>query len=269
MSSVQRARLVPAGTVLGGVLALELGAVLAAPLIPRVGLVGVVALRLVLGALMLSLLARPAWRRVERTEVPWIAVVALGLMVHHLAFYAAVHRLPLGMAVTLEFIGPLLVALLGSRRPIDLVLALGACVGVVMSVHPAGGDVDVLGVVAGLLAGASWAAYIVCFPRLAAQAGSRRGLSLANGAAAVLVLPALLMSGDVVSFTPGLVVWGLGIALLSDVIAYTLQASALTRLPGAVFSVLVSTEPAVGAILGLILLGQPIAQVQWAGIAPW
>jgi len=81
------------------------------------------------------------------------------------------------------------------------------------------------------------------------------------------VLPALVISGDVVSITPALAAWGLAIALLSDVLAYTLQASALTRLSGAAFSLLVSTEPAVGAILGLILLGQPIALVQWLGIA--
>lgn len=266
MSSVDRARLAPAGAVVGGVFALEAGAALAAPLVPRAGLVGVVALRLVLGAAMLSLLAQPDWRRLGRRDMAWVTVVALGLVVHHLGFYTAVDRLPLGVAVTLEFVGPLLLALLGSRRALDVVLALGAAAGVVMTVHPWGGAGDALGIVAGIVAGAGWAAYIVCFPRLGERTGSRRGLSLATGAAAAMILPVLLVSGNGARLTPGLAAWGLGIALLSDVVAYTLQASALRRLSGTVFSILVSIEPAVGAILGLVLLGQPIALVQWGGI---
>jgi inner membrane transporter RhtA len=254
--------------VLGGVVSLEGGAVLAALLIPTAGIAGTVALRLCFGALGLLALRRPRWRRCLDIRILGLAVAVGALLVlHHLCFYEAIHRLPLGVAVTLEFAGPLAVALAGARHWTAVGWAILAAAGVAAAADiVAPGAIGVAGVFSGLAAGACWAGYIAVFPVLASRAGDRESLPLATLCAAVGVAPFGIVVNHAGMFTGRSLLLGAAVALLCDVLAYTLQADALRRMPRSLFSILTSTEPAAGAILGLLALGQRITLLQWAGI---
>jgi inner membrane transporter RhtA len=252
--------------VLGGVVGLEGGAVVAATVIPTAGIAGTVMLRLGFGALGLIALGRPSVRGLDRRSIGLVIAVGCLLATHHLCFYLAVHRLPLGVAVTLEFAGPLAVALAGTQRRADLLWALLAAAGVAGAAGLTGGPVSLTGVAAGLAAGACWAGYIVVFPRLAARRGRAEGLALATAWAAVVAVPFWLAGPAGRIFTPRVLVLGAVVAVLSDVLSYSLQGEALGRLPGSLFSILTSTEPAVGALFGLIALGQQVSLAQWGGM---
>jgi inner membrane transporter RhtA len=249
------------------VVGLEGGAAVAATIIPGAGVVGTVMMRAGFGAIGLVPLGRPRLRSLDRRGVRLVIAVGTLLAAHHLLFYTAVHRLPLGIAVTCEFIGPLTVALAGSKRRIDLLWALLAGGGVAAAAGITGsGPISAIGIGCGLGAGACWAGYIIVFPRLASGQGRSSGLTLATGWAALVVVPLWLATGPGRIFTPRILLLGAVVALLSDVISYSLQSEALRRLPGALFSILTSTEPAVGALFGLVALGQRISLVQWGGM---
>lgn len=255
--------------VLAGVVSLEGGAVLAALLIPAAGIAGTVTLRLGFGALALLALRRPRWRRcLQPRTLGLAAAVGALLVLHHLCFYEAIHRLPLGVAVTLEFAGLLAVALAGARRWAAVGWAVLAAAGVAAAAGiTAPGAIGLAGVSFGLAAGACWAGYIAVYPVLVSQAGSRESLALATLCGAIAIAPFGLAIDH-----RGIVTWhslllGAAVALLCDVLAYTLQGDALRRMPRSLFSILTSTEPAAGAILGLLALGQRISLIQWAGIA--
>jgi len=188
-------------------------------------------------------------------------------VLHHLSFYEAIHRLPLGVAVTLEFAGPLAVALAGARHWTAVGWAILAAAGVAAAADIiAPGDIGVAGVCFALGAGVCWAGYIAVFPVLATRAGDRESLPLATLLAAVGIAPFGIAVDHAGMFTWHSLLLGVSVALLCDVLAYTLQADALRRMPRSLFSILTSTEPAAGAILGLLALGQRIALLQWAGI---
>ncbi len=256
--------------VLGGVVALESGAAVATRLVPAVGVVGTVALRMGFGAVGLVLLVRSRPRITARIARRCLAVAVL-LVVHHLCFYRALHVLPLGVAVTLEFLGPLSLALAGSRRPVDLLWAALAGGGVAATAGVVGpgawgtaGHLD--GVAAGLAAGVTWAGYIVLFPRLSAEVGARAGLALSTSLAALAMVPLAVATVGTRVLDPRVVLLGVVVAVLSDVLAYTLQAHALDRIPSGLFSILTSTEPAVGALIGLLFLAQHLDVWQWWGV---
>jgi inner membrane transporter RhtA len=211
---------------------------------------------------------RPRWRRCLEIKTRGLAAAVGALLVlHHLCFYEAIHRLPLGVAVTLEFAGPLAVALAGARHWIAVGWAVLAAAGVAAAADIiAPGAIGVAGVSFGLAAGACWAGYIAVYPVLASRAGDREALPLAMTCAAVGVAPFGIAMDHAGMFTGRSVLLGVAVALLCDVLAYTLQADALRRMPRSLFSILTSTEPAAGAILGLLALGQRIALLQWTGI---
>jgi len=243
--------------------------VVAALLIPTAGIPGTVTLRLGFGALGLLALRRPRWRRcLNAKTIALAAAVGALLVLHHLCFYEAIHRLPLGVAVTLEFAGPLAVALAGARQWSAVGWAALAAAGVAAAAGiTAPGAIGVAGVFFGLAAGACWAGYIAVYPVLASEAGNRESLALATTIGAVAVAPFGIAADHAGMFTGRSLLLGASVALLCDVLAYTLQADALGRMPRCLFSILTCTEPAAGAILGLLALGQGITLAQWAGIA--
>jgi inner membrane transporter RhtA len=253
--------------VLGGVVALEGGATIARKLFSLAGVPGTVALRLSFGALLLAVRRRPAVPA-GRRQLALTAAVGITLAAHHITFYAAVARLPLGIAVTLEFCGPLAVALLASRRLSHLLWTLLAGAGVLLAsgigVQP---HWNLLGIMLALAAGGCWALYIVVFPRVGQPEDRGAALTTVTVIAAVTTLPYGIAADHAGIFTPEAIGLGVLIALLADATAYSLQAHALARLSRRVFSVLSSTEPAVGALLGLTALGQHIHPLQWIGIA--
>ena len=184
----------------------------------------------------------------------------------NLCFYEALDRIDLGIAVTFEFVGPLLVGLLGSRRPLDLVWVACAAAGVLLLTRPSG-SASAAGIGFALLAGGFWAAYILLSARVGRAFPGGRGLALAMGVAAVLmVIPGTAAAGSDL-LDPGAAAVGAATAVLSSVIPYSLELEALRRLAVGTFGVLMSMEPAVAALIGLIALGQGLATVDALGIA--
>lgn len=253
--------------VLTGVVSVQLGGALAATLVPDIGAGASVLLRLAFAAGIMLLVSRPTVR--GHSPAAWRTVVlfglALGLM--NLTFYASLAHLPIGVAVTVEFLGPLLLAAAGSRRPRDLAAVAAAGLGVVLVSRVAEvplAELSWLGILLAMLAGACWAAYIVLSGRTGAAFAELDGLTLAMLVAVVVVLPAGLLGRHTVG--PEHLAKGLGIALLSSVVPYSLELLALRRLSATVFGILLSLEPAVAALAGLLVLGQVLTPTQLAGM---
>jgi inner membrane transporter RhtA len=241
--------------VLVGISTTQLGAALAKSLFDELGATGTVFLRVAFAALILMLLWRPGLRRWSRRDLAVAAAFGVALAGMNLSFYAAIDRLPLGVAVTLEFSGPLGVALLGSRRAVDVLWAVLAAAGILLLADP-GGAADALGVAFALLAGACWAAYILLSQRAGRRFPGGAGLALAMSLGAVLLIPVGIAGAGIELLGAGALLTGAAVALLSSVLPYSLELEALRHLPSRVFGVLMSLEPAVAALAGLVVLGE-------------
>ena len=256
----------PVWLVLGGIASVQFGAALAKLLFDEVSPTTMVWLRLLTSALVLLALTRPALR--ARSAGDWGVVLAFGtsLAVMNWSFYQSFARIPLGVAVTIEFLGPLAVALVGSRRALDVVWVALAGTGVAL-LGLEGGDLDPLGIVFALVAGASWAAYIY----LSAATGSRwpgvSGLAPASLVGAVGLAPFAVAAGGSVLLDPRILAVGLAVGLLSSVVPYSLELVALRTMPQHVFGILMSLEPAAAALAGVLLLRELLGPAQWAAVA--
>ncbi|HEX3647881.1 MAG TPA: EamA family transporter, partial [Pseudonocardiaceae bacterium] len=174
-------------------------------------------------------------------------------------------RIPLGVAVTVEFLGPLGVALAGSRRWLDAVWAVLAGGGVVL-LTDGGGHIEWLGVLFALGAAACWACYILLSKKLGERTSGGGGLALAMAIGGLLVAPFGLASSGTELLHPQVLLAGFGVALLSSVVPYSVELEALRSIPPRVFGVLMSLEPAAGALCGLVLLGQALGPLQWIAV---
>lgn len=254
--------------VLASIVSVQCGAALATTLFDEIGTPGAVLLRAFFGALVLVVVTRAAALRVR--EWPHHDVLLLGAAVAavNLFFYAALDRLPLGITVTLEFVGPLGVAIAASHRRRDLIWALLAAIGIVLLSDGAGGEsVDVLGIVLALSAGAFWGAYIVLSDRVGDLAPGAGGATMAAVISAVIVAPFGLTQGGGELFTPTHLAIGAAVGVLSTAVPYVFEIEALRRLPRAVFGVLMSLEPAVAAAIGFLALSQGLAPREVVAIA--
>jgi inner membrane transporter RhtA len=247
----------------------QLGAALSDPLFDRIGASGIVALRLALAALMLWPFARPRLRGRSRADLG--AAVALGACTGlvTLAFFEAIARIPLGVAVTIEFLGPLAVALAGSRHARDVAWVLLAAAGVALLTlgDGAGEPLDPTGVAFAALAAACWAGYILLTKRVGARWSGLEGLSVSLLVAAAVTLPAGLAGAGAELVAPDVLLAGVGLALLIPLLPYVLELIALRRLPTALFGVIMSLEPAIAAVLGFLILGQRLAAAGVVAIA--
>jgi inner membrane transporter RhtA len=253
--------------VLGGVVSVQVGAALATTLFDELGPGGTVLLRVLLAALVLVAVWRPAFRETRRAALRDVMLFGVALAGMNLSFYAALDRIPLGIAVTLEFVGPLGVAILASRRRLDAAWAVLAGCGIVLLSPAPGGSLDAVGAGLALLAGGFWGAYIVLSARVGRAIPGGTGLAMAMVVAAALLLPVGVAGGGAELLEPRLVAVGFGIAMLSSAIPYSLELEALRRLAAATFGVLMSLEPAVAAVVGLVLLGQGLAALEVVAIA--
>jgi inner membrane transporter RhtA len=253
--------------VLASIVSVQCGSALATTLFDEIGTTGAVFLRAGFGALVLLAVTRGAVLRAR--EWPHRDVIALGVAVAavNLFFYAALDRLPLGIAVTLEFVGPLGVAVAASHRRRDLVWALLAAIGIVLLSDGTGGEsIDVLGVALALTAGAFWGAYIVLSDRVGDLAPGPGGATMAAVISAVIVAPLGLAQGGGEIFVPAHLAIGAAVGVLSTAIPYVFEIEALRRLPRAVFGVLMSLEPAVAAAIGFLALSQALDVVEVVAI---
>ncbi|WP_258054551.1 DMT family transporter [Streptomyces sp. Ru71] len=245
-------------------MSVQLGSALAKHLFSEVGSFGTVALRLFFAAAVLLLTWRPSLRMNRRTWTVILAYgVTLGLM--NLCFYLSLSRIPLGIAVTVEFLGPLGVALLGSRRWLDAFWALLAAGGVILLMEGRG-DLNLTGLLFALAAGACWGLYILVGAALGRHTTEGNGLALGMAVAALMTVPVGLSDSGTALFHPWILLAGLGVALLSSVIPYSLDLEALRRIPPRVFGILMSLEPAMAALIGLVVLGESLRWSQWVAV---
>ena len=255
--------------VLGSITSVQCGAALATTLFARVGSEGAVFLRGTFGALILLAVAHRDVAKLRRSDLRDIVLFGITLAAMNACFYAAIERLPLGIAVTLEFSGPLAVAIFGSRQRRDLVWAALAALGILLLSGLLGGgaSIDLLGAVLALTAGAFWAAYILLSARVGGRSEGLGGLAMAMAISAVLLAPAGIAVGGGELTGGGVLARGLAVGALSSAFPYALEIEALRRLPNAVFGVMMSLEPGVAALVGFIALGQGLSWLEAVAIA--
>jgi inner membrane transporter RhtA len=253
--------------VLGAIASVQFGSAIAATLFARIGPGGAVWLRLLFGTLILVPLWRPRWRGVARRDLLLAALFGLVLASMNFCFYSAIHRIPLGIAVTFEFVGPLTIAIAGSRRPVDLMWVTLAAVGILALTRGGVHHLDGLGVALALLAGGLWAAYILVNARVGRAFEGGTGLSLAMCVASLVMIPLGVAQGGSNLLEPRSLLLGAAVGLLSSAIPYSFENEALRRIDPAVFGVLMSIEPAMAALAGFIVLGQGLAARAVLGIA--
>ncbi|MCW3012053.1 MAG: EamA family transporter [Solirubrobacterales bacterium] len=260
-------RVPPVALVLTGIGSVQFGAALATTLFDDLGAAGTTLLRLVFAAAILVAVWRPRPRAYTPAQLRLAALFGLVLGAMNLTFYLALDRLPLGVAVTIEFVGPLGVAVATSRRRADLGWAALAALGIVLLADPGGGSIDPVGLVLILLAAACWAAYILLSQRAGPSFEGGRGLALAMVVAVLVPLVPGVLEGGSALFDPHLLLLAAGVGLLSSVIPYSLEFEALRRMPTSVFGVLMSLEPGVAALAGFLVLGQALGARELLAIA--
>jgi inner membrane transporter RhtA len=270
---------------LTAIVSLQVGAAVAGRLFGTVPVAGVTGLRLWSAAILIGVLgARGVRRAVADHPLPgawrdWAVVGAFGVIlgVMNYSIYQAFARIPLGIAVTIEFLGPLAVAVVSSRRVIDLLWVALAGAGVLLlsqggtgTVHGAPGagghGAEVAGVIFALVSAGCWAAYIVASRATGRRFAGSSGLVIAMIIAAVLVTPPAVVAGGATLLRPGVIATGIAIGLLSSVIPYRLELETLRRVPARVFGIWMSLEPAVAALAGLVLLGEVLAPREWLAV---
>lgn len=258
-------RMSPVGLVLVGIASVQFGAAIAKHLFDDVGPTGIVWVRLLAAALILTAVTRPRLR--GRSRQDWQVMLSFGLTLALMnwSFYQAIARLPLGLAVAIEFLGPLLVAVAGSRRPRDLLWVLLAALGVgLLGIERA--DVTVAGVVYALIAAACWAGYILLSARTGQHWEGLDGLALAGVVATIVLTPAALASTGTALVDARILAMGLAIGVLSSVIPYSCELIALRNLRPSTFSILMSLEPGAAALAGVIVLGEFLRPLQWVAV---
>ncbi|MFD9329683.1 DMT family transporter [Streptomyces sp. NPDC060065] len=257
----------PLGLVLAGGISVQFGGALAVTLMPRVGALGVVALRLAVAAIVLLAVCRPKVRGYSRADWGTIVVFGITMAAMNGLFYQSVDRIPLGTAVTLEVLGPLALSVLASRRAVNLVWAGLALGGVFLLGGGGFSSLDPVGVAFALSAGAMWATYIVFSARTGRRFPQADGLALAMVVAAVLFLPLGIIESGSKLLAPTTIALGAAVAVLSSVLPYTLELLALRRLPASTFAILMSLEPAIAATAGFLVLNQALSLTEASAIA--
>ena len=248
-----------------GIASVQVGAAFATKLFVHLGPAGTVLVRVLFAAVVLWAIWRPRLRVHTAAELRLATLFGLALACMNLSFYESLDRIPLGVAVTLEFVGPLGVALVGSRTRLDVVWALLAAAGVALL--GSFGTSNAAGVLLALTAGAFWAAYILLNARVGRAFAGGDGLALAMAIATVPLIPIGIADAGGRLLHPSFLALGFGVALLSSVVPYSLELEALRRIRPQPFGVLMSIEPAMAALAGLVVLGQGLSALDVVGIA--
>lgn len=270
MTSAHKSKLVAVLTLILAMISVQSGAAHAKELFDQLGPMGLSGLRSTFAALVLAAFWRP-WTGAQLTRRDWAMAAlyggSLGLM--NMTFYMGLQRLPLGVAVAVEFVGPFCVALVSSRKPLDF-LWLGLAVVGLLGLNPLGHDavsLDPLGVLFALIAGGFWAAYILFGHRVGRSMPGGRASALGQIFAALAVAPFTLTHAGPAMLSPPLLASAFVVAMLSGAIPFSLEMVSLKRLPAKTFSILVSLEPAVGAAIGWLYLGEQLTYTQSAAMA--
>jgi inner membrane transporter RhtA len=240
--------------ILLAIISVQSGAAIAKGLFPAIGAAGTASLRIGISALILLAVYRPNLKKI--TVDQWKIVIPYGLSLGamNLIFYLAIERIPIGLAVTLEFIGPLLVAVFGSKRWIDFFWVLLAAAGIVLIAPWTNNGIDLLGMFFAILAGAFWAAYIVLGGKVSKIMKGGDAVAIGMLFGSILIVPFGILGNGLSNLTPQFLGLGVALALLSSAIPFTLEMKALGQLPARTFSVLMSLEPAAASICAFLFL---------------
>jgi inner membrane transporter RhtA len=249
-----------------GIASTQTGGAVAKTLFDDLGPAATAFLRVALAALLLVALWRPRVAHRSRSDLLLAAAFGLSLAAMNLTFYEAIDRIPLGIAVTIEFAGPLAVAVAGSRRPLDGLWVVLAATGILLLAR-GGGDIATSGVLLALLAGVFWAGYILLSARAGRAWAGGSGLAVAMAVGGTALIPIGVAGGGSELLRPELLAAGAGVALLSSAIPYSLELEALRRLPTRVFGILMSLEPGIAALAGFLILGEDLRLRDVAAIA--
>lgn len=258
-------RVPPTALVVGGIISVQVGAAIAKNLFGQVPPTAMVWLRLATSAAFFLVLFRPRLGGRRRTD--WLVALAFGLTLCTMnwAIYHSFARIPLGVAVTIEFLGPLMVSVVGSRRMLDLVWVVLAGAGVaLLGFSPA--RLDLLGVGFALLAGAGWAGYILANRQTGRRWSGMSGLVIASWVGVVVLGPPAIIEAGSTLLQPKILLLGAAIGLLSSVIPYSLELIALRRMPARVFGILMSLEPAAAALAAMLVLREFLQPTQWLAL---
>jgi len=256
----------PLLAVLGSILSVQVGATIAKELFPALGAAVTAALRIGLSALILVVANRPGLKSLTRPQ--WNAVIPYGLCLGgmNLIYYLALSRIPLGIAVTLEFMGPLLLVVFSSKRAIEFLWVLLAAGGIVLMTPWNNTNIDLFGAGMALLAGAFWAGYIVLGRRVSAVLDGRQAVTIGMLFALIVALPFTFAGGGLMNFKSGMIVPAVALALFCSAVPFSLEMYALKYIPTKTFGILMSMEPAVGAICGLIFLKEYLSLQEYAAV---
>ena len=248
----------PTGLLLLAILSVQLGSVVAIHLFATLGPNGTVFLRVAFGALLVAIAAPPALDRRLRDNAGLILLFGCVIAVQNLCFFQAIARIPLGIAVTIEFLGPLAVAVFSSRRPVDVLWILLAGGGIAMLTPEIGSDLDPLGVVFAAVTGCAWASFILLSVRVGRIFPGGSGLSSAMIVAALALTPFATLSGDLLQAAPAVLLAVFAVALLSTTIPTVLEFEALKTMPLRKHGIILAIEPVVAMMVGAALLSESI-----------
>lgn len=246
----------PTLLVLASIASVQFGAAFAKTLFDELGAGGTVFVRTLVAAIVLALIWRPRLAGHDRRDLRLVLVFGLVLAAMNFCFYSSIERIPLGIAVTFEFVGPLGVAVFGSRRPLDLLWVVLAATGILLLSDLGAGGLDRVGVALALLAGVLWAAYILLSARMGRAFPGGAGLALAMVVATIPLAPVGIADGGSQLLVPEVLLAGVAVGLLGSAIPYALELEALRTMPVGVFGVLMSLEPAVAAFAGFLVLDE-------------
>jgi inner membrane transporter RhtA len=261
------ARFGATGLVVLGLICQELGAAIAVTLFPQVGATGMVLLRLLFSALILLVAFRPSVRGRSRSD--WFTVIAFGLVLAAMnaLFYTSLRTLPLGVAVTIELLGPLVLSVVISRRPSAWLWAALAFAGVILlGWSGLGHQFNLVGAAFAASAGGMWVCYILLSARTGQRFSRLDGLALAMPVGTLAIAPIGILTAGIALLKPIDLALGLAVAVLSSAIPYGLELFSLRRLPAATFSILLSLAPAIAALAGFVVLRQHLAPLESVGI---
>ncbi|MFC4211494.1 DMT family transporter [Pedobacter lithocola] len=256
----------PVPAVILSIVSVQGGAAIAKGIFPVIGAAATSSLRIVLSAIILILFNRPNLRNLTPQQWKTVSLYGITLGLMNLIFYKAIERIPLGLGVTLEFIGPLVLAISGSKRALDFLWVVLAAIGIAFIAPWKSDGVDLVGVILALIAGIFWAAYIVLGGRISKIMDGGKAVTIGMMFASAVIIPFALADGILNNIKPGIFMAGLALALLSSAIPFTLEMKALKKMPAKTFSILMSLEPAAGALSGLIFLNEYLSVYEWIAV---
>src|SRR5690606_8356165 len=242
------------------------GASIAKQLFPAIGPIGTSTLRIGMSAILLLIINRPNLWKLTKKQWLYCAIYGIGIAAMNLIFYMAIQRIPLGLGVTIEFVGPLFLAFILSKRKMDILWALLASIGILLIVPWQNSSIDILGVFLALIAGSFWALYIIMGGKVSKVMEGKQAVTVGMLIASIGILPFAIWDGSLANMNTDVFIKGVGVAIFSSALPFTLDMIALGRLPAKAFSILTSLQPAFAAFSGLIFLHEYLSWTQWLSV---